>query len=84
MQPGEKLKSGQLRDAFSPAGSLARSQSPTAAGRRQLRQTPSPFKENVLKRFKSGDSLGDAVERQLSEDIAEFGQGSLKYSVDLA
>ena len=82
-QTDERWMFAQLPCVSSPAGSLAPSQSPTAAGRPTLRRTRSPWKECVLKRAKSDDSLGDAVDGEAAHDVAQSGKGSLQKGVHL-
>ena len=72
-QTDDRWTSAQLPCVSVPAGSLAPSQSPTAADRPTLRRTRSPWKECVLKRVQSDDSLGDAVDGQAAHDVTQSG-----------
>ena len=72
-QTGERWTSAQSPCVSAPAGSLAPSQSPAAAGRPTPRRTQSPWKECVLKGVESDDSLGDAVDGQAAHDVTKSG-----------
>ena len=76
-QTYERWKSAQLPCVSAPADSFAPSQSPTTADRPTLHQTRSPWKECVLTRVESDDSLGDAVDGQAAHYVSKSGQCSL-------